>query len=698
MNRAQGGDVVARTRPRAEGEETRAEASTSTISRSGSRSSNAENDGGRHANGAVGAKRLKTESSLGFKTSTHAQQRSGGKSTNSSSHALGGKKTSPATVKSPDAARDATMPRQRPTNNQLLYRINFHWEHYGHNIPASVKRTLPKTTEACPSVTSAFLQTLRALDMAESQRTDGARNILQLLSVNTRRTKVVALNSGTHRVPEDLRRHQLSDMEGNEYSTNLDRNRYGNDDNYLWTVTRFNLQALELCPLLAQVQIIGTKGSCDDVLLTADKLECTCGSNRRGLSNHWTVPAFVLPSQIPTTIPKSTLAAKDRSRKKSRQSLSHAQGDTTPEHRSDDDQHAGMGVLLDALTSVGGIPMSPAKPSQTMAKPQAPVLSPSRPVQGIRQVELDLGAINEDTALAREQIAQATLESVDQIPDASLREELHSAITRSCELHMTAAAAQMRQHKAEREAAEYKMLVARLEQLLANSETAMHQVQIQLAKMKSESGFDASSCNENDRVIQGSAILAHKLIGMQHSLSSLSARFDLMCDQSAPRSVIEELLRSEMAAHLVTNKALLRAETTLAAYSAAEATCDEEIWRTQYVKTAQRNLEQAAYAANASNAIQSDTIPKTIPIAELVPPAAVVNPVPASALNISGANGKYGAAVQTPKRQGTAPRGIKSVALMADAVASANVDASHLPPETPLGAVKPMRHAFISPP
>merc|ERR1712216_250181 len=57
-------------------------------------------------------------------------------------------------------------------------------------------------------------------------------------------------------------------------------------------------------------------------------------------------------------------------------------------------------------------------------------------------------------------------------------------------------------------------------------------------------------------------------------------------------SVIEELLRSEMAAHLVTNKALLRAETSLAAYAAAEATCDEEIWRTQYVKTAQRNLKK----------------------------------------------------------------------------------------------------------
>ena len=690
MNRLQGGDFVARTRPRTQEEEARAEASTSTMSRSGSRSSNAENDGGRYVNGATGAKRMKIESGLGFKASASTQQRSVGKSSNAGSHASGGKKLSPATMKSPNAARDATTPRQRPTNNQLLYRINFHWEHYEHAIPAIVKKQLPKMTEACPSVTSAFLQTLRALDMAESQRTDGARNILQLLSVNTRRTKVVALNSGTHRVPEELRRHQLSDAEGNEYSTNLDRNRYGNDDNYLWTVTRFNLQALELCPLLAQVQIIGTKGNCDDVLLTADKLECGCGSNRKGLSNHWTVPAFVLPSQMPTAIPKSTLAAKDRSRKKARQSLSSVHGEMTPEHTSDDDQHAGMGVLLDALTSVGGIPMSPVKPSRMTTKPQAPVMSPSRPIRGIRQVELDLGAINEDTALAQEQIAQATRESIDQIPDGSLRDELHGAITRSCELHMTAAAAQLCQHKAEREAAEYKVLVGRLEQLLSNSETAMHQLQIQMAKMKGEG---TSHGTENDRVIQGSAILAHKLIGMQQSLSSLTSRFDLMCDQSAPRSVIEELLRSEMAAHLVTNKALLRAETSLAAYAAAEATCDEEIWRTQYVKTAQRNLEKAAYAANASI-----VMPTEAPIAEMVPPAPVVKAAPAPAFMHSEGNVKYGATVQTPKRQGTAPRGIKSIAIMADAVASANIDASHLPPETPLGAVKPMRHAFISPP
>lgn len=56
-----------------------------------------------------------------------------------------------------------------------------------------------------------------------------------MLSTNTRRTKVVELSTGTHRVPDELKRHYLSDGEGGQYSTNLDRNRYGNDDNYLFT-------------------------------------------------------------------------------------------------------------------------------------------------------------------------------------------------------------------------------------------------------------------------------------------------------------------------------------------------------------------------------------------------------------------------------------------------------------------------------
>lgn len=37
------------------------------------------------------------------------------------------------------------------------------------------------------------------------------------------------------RVPDELRKHYLSDGEGGQYSTNLDRNRYGNDDQYLFT-------------------------------------------------------------------------------------------------------------------------------------------------------------------------------------------------------------------------------------------------------------------------------------------------------------------------------------------------------------------------------------------------------------------------------------------------------------------------------
>jgi hypothetical protein len=36
-------------------------------------------------------------------------------------------------------------------------------------------------------------------------------------------------------VPDELKKHYLSDHEGGQYSTNLDRNRYGNDDNYLFT-------------------------------------------------------------------------------------------------------------------------------------------------------------------------------------------------------------------------------------------------------------------------------------------------------------------------------------------------------------------------------------------------------------------------------------------------------------------------------
>ena len=122
---------------------------------------------------------------------------------------------------------------------------------------------------------------LKAIHTAEIHREHGGRNVLKLLSVNTRRTKVVALSTGTHRVPDELRRHQLADEEGNEYSTNLDRNRYGNDDQYLFTVIKFNLEALGLCPLICQVEIIDAKAKAEDCLVVKVPEEhCTCRGER----------------------------------------------------------------------------------------------------------------------------------------------------------------------------------------------------------------------------------------------------------------------------------------------------------------------------------------------------------------------------------------------------------------------------------
>ena len=125
--------------------------------------------------------------------------------------------------------------RSRPTNNQLLYKAYFRWNHYSFKLRNGTQH-LPTETDACASVTAAFLQVLHTLHVAEACRVGGdRRNILQILSNNTRRTKVVELSTGTHRVPDELRKHYLSDGAGGQYSTNLDRNRYGNDDQYLFT-------------------------------------------------------------------------------------------------------------------------------------------------------------------------------------------------------------------------------------------------------------------------------------------------------------------------------------------------------------------------------------------------------------------------------------------------------------------------------
>ena len=82
------------------------------------------------------------------------------------------------------------------------------------------------------------------------------RNVLKILSQDTRHTKVVNLACGTHRccetrymminrkpmavvcwsrVSDELKKHYLTDIEGTQYTTNLDRNRYGADNQYMFT-------------------------------------------------------------------------------------------------------------------------------------------------------------------------------------------------------------------------------------------------------------------------------------------------------------------------------------------------------------------------------------------------------------------------------------------------------------------------------
>lgn len=165
--------------------------------------------------------------------------------------------------------------RTRPTNNQLLYKAHFRWRHYT-QIQAASDYDLPEETEACASVTSAFLQVLSTLYAAENVRADLDRNILELLSNNTRRTKVVELSSGTHRVPDELKRHSLLDKAGSQYSTNLDRNRYGTDNQYLSTVIRYDLDYLGLCPCLVDVEIIDAKNGSGTVIVSAGDHVCCC--------------------------------------------------------------------------------------------------------------------------------------------------------------------------------------------------------------------------------------------------------------------------------------------------------------------------------------------------------------------------------------------------------------------------------------
>ena len=112
----------------------------------------------------------------------------------------------------------------------------------------------------------------------------GTGNILSALAAHTRRTKVVSLSSGTHRIPDELRRHTLCDDLGCEYSTNLDRNRYGSDDSYLFTVVQYNLRALGLCPCLASVEVLDAKKPhLAGLHAKSPPTECTCAARPGGV-------------------------------------------------------------------------------------------------------------------------------------------------------------------------------------------------------------------------------------------------------------------------------------------------------------------------------------------------------------------------------------------------------------------------------
>ena len=80
------------------------------------------------------------------------------------------------------------------------------------------------------------------------------------------------------RVPEELKRHSISDGEGGHYSTNLDRNRYGSDDQYLATVVRYNLDYLDLCPCLVSITILDAKGGNETTTVSVDPCACVCSA------------------------------------------------------------------------------------------------------------------------------------------------------------------------------------------------------------------------------------------------------------------------------------------------------------------------------------------------------------------------------------------------------------------------------------
>lgn len=167
---------------------------------------------------------------------------------------------------------DRATVRTRPTNNQLLYKAYFRWNHYP--VPNSPIYDVNET-DACASVTAAFLQVMRILQEVEALHCPTQRNVLKILSQDTRHTKVVNLACGTHRVSDELKKHFLTDIDGTQYTTNLDRNRYGADNQYMFTVIRHNLSTLGLCPCLVDVEVLDQKSN-ETVMVSAGIEACVC--------------------------------------------------------------------------------------------------------------------------------------------------------------------------------------------------------------------------------------------------------------------------------------------------------------------------------------------------------------------------------------------------------------------------------------
>eukprot|EP00210_Caulerpa_lentillifera_P000827 g800.t1 len=182
---------------------------------------------------------------------------------------------------------DKVHVRTRPTNNQLLYKAYFRWQHY----PVSESSVFQiEETDACASVTAAFLQVMCTLQEVEALRYyPEQRNILKILSEDTRRTKVVNIANTSHKVSEELKKHSFTDNDGTQFTTNLDRNRYGGDNQYMVTVIRHNLSVLKLCPCLVDVEVLDQKSN-ETTMISAGIHRCSCltegGGRDHRKSNH----------------------------------------------------------------------------------------------------------------------------------------------------------------------------------------------------------------------------------------------------------------------------------------------------------------------------------------------------------------------------------------------------------------------------